>query len=458
MPGRSSQSSSLRSSRVGLDQPVVLERLRTLAAAVNGQHVLVVMLVCQLLASAVLVAVMAVESRINAHPDEELHLVAGLYFREHWLPPAVGARDTAATYSAWGFSYLDEADIVYLLFGKVAAFGQQVGLNPALAMRWFQVLLYWALIAWALARARTFAPMLGFLLLTPQVWYIFSYINGDALPFALLTVFLVELSRPDSSARAFVSGVQPKPSPGVFLASALLGLVLLSKLNYLVSIGFVGWAVLWLGMRRWKRLALLALVAATIALPWAAYHSWVNDFQTGPRVVEYAERVAAPDFKPSGQGAHPFPYIALRAKGVTLWQVLTTLNWVGLSFRSFCGLYGWMSFVADQWMYAVFAVLYTALLATLVLPVAARGPRRAQFLLLGVLVFAGLVLGQSVYRSWVYNFQGQGRYLFPVLPMLFFYWRTCEPASLRVPALVVIALLGMHSLMSFVLIGLGALT
>jgi len=170
---------------------VVLERLRTLAAAVNGQHVLVVMLVCQLLASAVLVAVMAVESRINAHPDEELHLVAGLYFREHWLPPAVGARDTAATYSAWGFSYLDEADIVYLLFGKVAAFGQQVGLNPALAMRWFQVLLYWALIAWALARARTFAPMLGFLLLTPQVWYIFSYINGDALPFALLTVFLI---------------------------------------------------------------------------------------------------------------------------------------------------------------------------------------------------------------------------------------------------------------------------
>jgi hypothetical protein len=42
--------------------------------------------------------------------------------------------------------------------------------------------------------------------------------------------------------------------------------------------------------------------------------------------------------------------------------------------------------------------------------------------------------------------------------MLFFYWQTCEPASLRVPALVVIALLGMHSLMSFVLIGLGALT
>jgi uncharacterized membrane protein len=456
VPGRSSPS-SLRSSRVGLDQPVVLERLRALAAAVSAQHVLVAVLVCQLLASAALVAVMALESRINAHPDEELHLLAGSYFREHWLPPAVGARDTTATYSGWGFSYLDEADIAYLLFGKVAAVGSYAGLNPALAMRWFQVLLYWVLIAWTIVRARGFVPMLGFLLLTPQVWYIFSYINGDALPFALLTVLLVELGRPDSPVRAFVSGPQPKPSPGVFLAGALLGLLVLSKLNYLVSVGFVGWAVLWLGVHRWKRLALLVLVAAAIALPWAAYHSWVNDFQTGQRVVEYAERVAAPDFKPSGQGAHPFPYIALRAKGITLWQVLTTLHWVGLSFRSFCGLYGWMNFAADEWMYGVFAVLYAALLAILVLPVAARGPRRAQFLLMGVLVFAGLVLGQSVYRSWVYNFQGQGRYLFPVLPMLFFYWRTCEPASLRVPALVVIALLGMHSLMSFLLIGLGAL-
>jgi uncharacterized membrane protein len=448
----------LRSARVVLDQPEAVERLRARVSTVSAQQALVVVLVLELVASTMLVAFMAVESRINAHPDEELHLVAGLYFREHWLPPAVGAGDTAATYSGWGFSYLDEADIVYLLFGKAAAVGNYAGLNPALAMRWFQVLLYWTLITWTLARARGFAPMLGFLLLTPQVWYIFSYINGDALPFALLTVLLVELGRPDSSVRAFLSGVQPKSSPGVFLAGALLGLLVLSKLNYLVSVGFVGGAVLWLGMRRGKRLALLVLIAAAIALPWAAYHSWVNDFQTGQRVVEYAERVAAPDFKPSGHGAHPFPYIALRAKGVTLWQVLTTLNWVGLSFRSFCGLYGWMSFAADEWMYAVFAVLYAALLAMLVLPVAARGPRRAQLLLLGVLVFVGLVVGQSVYRSWFYNFQGQGRYLFPILPVLFFYWRTCEPASLRVPSLVVIALLGMHSLMSFVLIGLGALT
>jgi len=442
--------------RLEVEWPAVGEKSRPLGRA---QRVLAAVLVVELLASAVLVALMAVRSPINAHPDEVLHLVAGLYFRERWLPPPVGAADAATTYSGWGFSYLDEADIVYLAFGKVAAFGGAFGLAPPLTMRWFQVLLYWGLVAWMMLRARRFTPALGFLLLTPQVWYVFSYINGDALPFALLTVLLTELASRDSSVRAFLRGAQPRPTMGVLVFSGLLGLLLLSKLNYLVSIGFLGGVFLWLrnDVRHWKRPAAIALVAAAIALPWATYHAWVNDFQTGQKVVEYAEKVAAPNLKPSGQGPNPFPFIALRAKGVSLWAVFTTLDWLGLSFRSFFGLYGWMSVVAAPWVYRVFSILYASLLAILILPVAARGIRRAQLLLLGVLIFVGLVLGQSVYRSWVYNFQGQGRYLFPALPMLFFYWRTCETVSLRVAALLVTALLGMHSIVSFALVGLVAL-
>jgi uncharacterized membrane protein len=97
------------------------------------------------------------------------------------------------------------------------------------------------------------------------------------------------------------------------------------------------------------------------------------------------------------------------------------------------------------------------LLAVLILPVVARGSRRAWSLLIGVGVCAALVLTQSVYRSWVYDFQGQGRYLFPILPMLFFFWRQCEAPALRVAALFVSALVGMLALLSFALIGLGTL-
>lgn len=424
------------------------------------QRALAVVLVFQLLASAVLLFLMAARSPINAHPDEILHLLAGGYFINHWLPPPVGAPETAATYSKYGISYLDEGDIVYWALGKAAALGEGFGLTPPVSMRWFQVCLYLVLVAWVTVRAKTFVPALGFLLLTPQVWYVFCYVNGDALPFLLLTGLVLELGWPDSSVRSFLRGARARPTAGVFAVGGLLGILVLSKRNYLVSIGFLGYVLLWLrwDATRWRRIAIPVAVAAAIALPWTSYHAWVNDFETGTKAVEYSEKVAAAGMKPSAYASpNSFPYIALRAKGVPLSVLFTRLDWQGLSFRSFSGLYGWMSVVAAPWVYRVFGMLDAMLLALLILPVAVWGSRRARLLLLGVLAFAGLVIAQSIYRSWVFDFQGQGRYLFPILPTLFFYWRQCEESLLRVPALLVTAFLGTFSLLSFALIALGSL-
>jgi hypothetical protein len=462
----------MRAQGLNVERPEIGERLgapgrralgatsrTSVAFTVDCERVLTVVLLLQLVASAVMVGVMGLRSPGNAHPDELLHFRAGQYFREHWLPPPVGAPEAATTYSWYGMSYLDQGDIVYWALGKATALGKRLGLAPAAAMRWFQLSLYWGLVVWMIFRARTFTPALGFLLLTPQVWYVFSYINGDALPFALLTVVLVELGWPDSSVRSFLSGTQARPGVGVLVIAAAIGLLAVSKLNYLVSIVFVGWAFLWLrGETRWRRAALIALVAAAIALPWATYHSWVNDFHTGQKIVEYAEKAAVPDLKPSAQASSmTFPLVALRAKGVPLWAILVKSDWVGLSFRSFCGFYGWMSIEGPPWLYQIFGGLYAGLLAILILPAVLRGSPRVWLLVTGVVVCATLVLGQSVYRSWVFDFQGQGRYLFPILPMLFFYWRQCEATALRLPALVVVALLGGLGLLSFALIGLGAL-
>ena len=448
-----------------LEHPEVSRRPGALGLSLAGraawaERPLAAVLLLQLALSVVLVVLMAVRSQGNAHPDEIFHFEAARYFRQHWLPPSVGAPGTESSYSAYGFSYLNEGDIVYWVLGKAAAVGHAVGMVPGIAMRWLQVVLYAGLVAWLMFRARRFTPALGFLLLTPQVWYVFSYINGDALPFALLTVLLVELGWPDSGVRRFLKGTQARPTPGVFVVGALLGLLAVSKRNYLVTFVFLGWAILWLRseVRHWGRLALVASTAAVIVLPWIAYHGWVNDWETGKRVADYSELIASPEMKPSAQTtARSYPTRALRTKGASLWDVLVKLDWVGLSFRSFCGLYGWMDIEADPWVYRVFAGLYAVWLAILVFPALRRGPPGARSLLIGVLVCATLVVAQSVYRSWVYDFQGQGRYLFPILPTLFFYWRQCETAPLRLPALVVTALLGTHALLSFALVGLGVL-
>lgn len=460
-----SDAGAMQTRRLGVEHPEVVQTAPALGPslierATQAQRPLAIVLLLQLALSVVLVVLMAARTPGNAHPDEVFHYQAAQYFRKHWLPPSVGAPGTEPSYSAYGFSYLNEGDIVYLALGKAAALGDVVGIGRGLAMRWLQVMLYGGLVGWMIVRARRFTPALGFLLLSPQVWYVFSYINGDALPFALLTVVLVELGWPDSGVRRFLKGTQARPTPGVFVVGVLLGLLALSKLNYLVSFVFIGWAILWLRseIRDWKRIAFLVSIAIVVAVPWLTYHAWVNDGETEKRVAEYSELLAAPEYKPSMQTSRSsFPFRALRTKGVSLWDTLVTRDWVGLSFRSFCGLYGWMTVAADPVVYGVFAALYAVWLAILVVPSLRRGSPGAQPLLVGVLVCAALVLAQSAYRSWVYDFQPQGRYLFPILPMLFFYWRQSEAAPLRVAALVVTVLLGTNGLLSFALIGLGNL-
>ena len=147
---------------------------------------------------------------------------------------------------------------------------------------------------------------------SPLAWKI-------VLPFALLTALLVELGWPDSSVRRFFKGTRARPTPGVFVVGALLGLLALSKLNYLVSFVFLGWAILWLRseVRHWGRIALLASIAAVIAMPWVVYHGWVNDWETGKRVADYSEQVAAPQMKPSAQASpDSFPFRASAASTV----------------------------------------------------------------------------------------------------------------------------------------------
>jgi len=267
------------------------------------ERALAVALLVQLLASVVLVFLMAAKSPIDAHPDEMLHLLAGRYFQTHWLPPPVGAPQTAGSYSLWGFSYLDMGDVAHWLLGKAAAAGALFRATPAVAMRSLQVLLYVALVVWCLARARTFVPALGFLLLTPQLWYVFSYINADALPFLLFTGLILELGWPESGIRAFWRSREAGPTAGVFAVGVLLGLLLTSKLNYLVGVVFLGVILVWLRgeITHWKRLTVPIAVAVAIAAPWSCYHAWINDFQTNTKVAAYAafERAANEDLERS---------------------------------------------------------------------------------------------------------------------------------------------------------------
>ena len=167
----------------------------------------------------------------SVHPDEFSHVSAAQYYFDHWLPPAVDAPETADSYSAYGASYLNELDVVYLIAAKATHFWSGFGLDATTTLRLFNICLFGVLLAIAWIRPSVW-PAAIVLLLTPQIWYIFSYFNADAFAFFLSLLATMLFAANDSPVSRFVEGERvSRVALGIFVVS--LGLLLISKRNYI---------------------------------------------------------------------------------------------------------------------------------------------------------------------------------------------------------------------------------
>jgi len=363
-----------------------------------------------------LIFVMAGASRFNAHPDEHLHFEAARYYMSYWDPPAVGDPRSKETYSYFGISYLDEPDIVYLFAGKFSEALNFTGLSPFLLTRAFNLGLFIALLVFLLQRSFEIGvPFYGILLLSPQIWYVFGYFNGDAFGFFVGNCLVLELSRlirdPEKA--------MPRIGIGFWL-----GMVLLAKRNYYVLIPILVGVAAWHSIfyfkvgqgrvlvKEWLK---ILLVAALIALPKIGYQQWVNEFNLAEKRVEQMEKTAAPGFKPSQVTTSYSPWhVNMRAKGRPFQELLSVHQWHSISFKSMVGVYGWMDVFSPWWYYWVMFLLYAILFTSLCFP--SRPFALPELTLTAIGVF-GMVASciASLINSWTVAFQAQGRYLFPLL-------------------------------------------
>jgi hypothetical protein len=130
------------------------------------------------------------------HPDELDHVSAARFYFDNWLPPAAADPRTLDSYSNYGMSYLNEWDIVYLLAGKFAMLIHPLVANEVLELRFFNVFLFMT-IAWIALIRREEILVFVVLLTSSQIWYVFSYFNGDAFPMflSLLTAYEITSNR-----------------------------------------------------------------------------------------------------------------------------------------------------------------------------------------------------------------------------------------------------------------------
>lgn len=417
----------------------------------------------QFSAVAALILAMAVVSKFNAHPDEYLHFEAAKYFSSHWLPPALDDPAVQPSFSHYGVSYLQDLDAAYFLLGKFMAVAASWLTSPELAARLGNVLLFTVLTGWLIYRLPTsLAPAL--MLISPQIWYIFSYVNGDAWALALSLVMVVQLAEKESLLNQFLRADGWRTAfRGGLVFAALLTLLLIAKRNYYLFLPFIalvaGWRTfLWEAevppLRVAKKWAVIALAAATLYVPLQAGHEAINRFDEARLRIEQAEKFAAPKFTPSaiaaGEGAQR---LASRSRGVQYSDLFLKHKWALQSFESFSGVYQWMSLSGPPEYYIVIGTLYLALIACLLASICRLSWRDA-LLALAVLGLAVCVVLASAYQSWTADFQPQGRYLFPIIPMIAFLFHHYRESLRSWVFNLLFACLFACSVYSFVFIGL----
>lgn len=305
--------------------------------------------------------------------------------------------------------------LYYLLAAPV--FSLTRGALPAL--RGLSVLLGAGVVVLAFFIARTVLPArpavalaaMAVVAFTPMHLTMLAAVNNDALAELLLAALLFRL------VRGLTAG-QPATAKTDAVTGLLLGLALVTKTTVYIAIPLTALALWWSpgrpGLRRLARRGLLVFGTALLAaLPWYARNTWL-----------YGQ------FDLLGLQRHDAVVVGQLRTADYLAQVgwpRYLLDFVTTTFHSFWGQFGWMAVPMDRRSYLFLALLTLLALVGLAAWLARRGPatdapaaghRQAIALLAAA---AGLAV--VVYAGYNATFvQFQGRYLFPALvPLAFFF-------------------------------------
>lgn len=373
-----------------------------------------------------LIIVMAATSTENIHPDEYVHLDAAQYYKTNWLPPVVDDPDIRHTYSVYGVSRLNSYEISYFFTGKLAQLISSFKLSKQLNLRMFNVLLFGLLLLYILRyqRARLMAVPL---LISPQLWYVFSYCNSDAFALAISFIVACQVATPDSVLNRYLSGNEKKTNVFVILLfGCFCAALFLLKKNYLFFViflaGYLTWRALFLmdkSTRKlfFKRLFIIVFVGLSLTGIRMGSDYAINGFDRAEKVMQIKGELAAPLYNPATPLEKKHSFLYRKSRGESLEKIIVQDRWFEKVFLSAFGMYGYFTASASDSYYTAVRWVGVGFFTFFVITIFLRGGLAGNLLLSGFLVSAATLIAFSLYHSWTKDFQPQGRYLFPIIPM-----------------------------------------
>ena len=375
-----------------------------------------------------LVIAMAGISKKNVHPDEYVHMSATDYYQDHWLPPIIEDPAIRNTYSVYGMSRLNNGEVYYLFSGKFEKFAKAFKLPEYLALRLFNVCLFGLIFLYTVRNRYARMAALPFLV-TPQLWYIFSYCTSDA--FALFFAFLAacEVIDPKSLLHRCLKGDSRFARlAGPIVLGVMLGIVFLLKKNFYPFIAFfylcLAVKIFFTDQFYWEkkeavlRLILITVIACGVFGIRTGADYWVNGPDRMEKIDNMAKEVADSWYNPNTELTQKHISLYRKARGVSLETVIIKDRWFERTFQTTFGVYGYFTISGSPDYYDLVRWCGVALLVFLFGNILLRGGLIGSGLAVAAFGLGVALIGASLYHSWTVDFQSQGRYLFPILPML----------------------------------------
>jgi hypothetical protein len=365
------------------------------------------------------------------HFDEYVHVEAAIFYENHWLPPEICDPDTEDTYSVYGNSRLNSYEIVYLLAGKFSRLMRFTSLNEYVRSRLFNIFLFLILLLLSVYKWEYRILTLP-LIISPQIWYTFSYFNSEAFALFVLVLISYQILCKESYFNEYLMKTEVKKE---VIHTIIIGLcfsvMLLIKNTFYIFMIFI---LLHFFIRllnkefanpriALKRTILIILIALSVFGLRYALDIYINGFDRKAKLSACKEKLAEPMYKASTELIEQHPYINLKDREVTLREMFTDRYWGVLSFASTFGNYNYGS-AASRHYYKIFFLLTAGLgffvSISFITDRSCLIPSKRLLLLLNFILCGIVVLGLSIWHSWVHDFQAQGRYLFPILTMFGF--------------------------------------
>jgi hypothetical protein len=373
-----------------------------------------------------LILVMAGISGYNTHPDESVHVAAGKYYMNHNIPPRIGDPAIEHTYSQYGVSRLHSGEIIYLVTGWFERILRPFHLPPFKSMRLFNVLLFMVLVLYAFNKV-DFRFFLFPMLLSSQIWYVFSYYNSDAFSTFICLIAAYQLAGTDSAFTALIRGNHGKFSwPAAGLLGILFGLLLLQKQNFYFLYVFFFFYFFWkirLERMVWTRavayrFATVVLIGLTLFAAFRGVDSWVNDFNKKDMLFQARQKYASRLYNPDTPLEKRHAYLQMKERGKKLKHMLLFDRWGENSFRTAFGVYGYTQYSGSFSYYEYVRTVTVLLLLTVIISVLIQGRLEGILLLTLCLGYGVFLIAGLIYHAWTVDYQAQGRYLLPLVPML----------------------------------------